>query len=381
MKHLVPVSIRIEKDIVTRVKRVLRGKGSLNVNIGQEVTSEEIIGSATVASGFRTVNISSFLSVSPQDVEKFLTRKLGQRIYKGELLAYKKGSFFSKDKIVISPTDGVLDFLNNKTGELKIAFMPRKADLPAGVYGIVENVDKERGEIVIRTQVSRIYGLFGSGRFRDGTLHILTKKDDLISKDAIQTKYFEHILVGGSLFFKDTISAAISLGVSGVITGGINAGDYRGMAGGRIIFPKKLENDIGISIVVCEGFGSIPIGDDIFQLLSGYEGKFVFIDGNKAVIDLPSFASNSMIKVRSTRLPQMQSEETPDWKRIKVMAELKVGVRVRVIGNSYIGEQGKIIAINDSLTLLPSGIRVYLATVETTRRKIQVPVANLEIIM
>lgn len=380
MKHLVYGRLRIEKDVITRVIRTLRGKGDLVVNIGQQVTPEEIIGSATVSAGFRTLNLSNILSVPPHEVEKLLVRKIGERIYKDELLAFKKGWLFGDKKVITAPTDGVLDFLNNKTGELKIAFLPKKINLPAGVYGIVEAVDKQKGQAVIRTQASRIHGVFGSGRSRDGTLHILSKKDGLISKNMVNASYDQYILVGGSLFFKDAITASISNGVSGVITGGINAKDYRGMAGGRLVFPKKLYNDIGISVVVCEGFGSIPMGDDIFSLLSEYEGKFVFIDGNKAFVGLPSYSGASLNKIKNSKLPeQINSLEDKDY--TKVISELNVGCKVRIVGNSYPGEQGKLLAVNDSLTLFPSGVRDFLATIETARRKIQVPVANLEVMM
>lgn len=382
MKHLAPARARVEKDVITRVARVLVGKGVLNVSVGQQVTPPEIIGMATISAGFRTLDLSTLLSVSPQEVEKLLVKKIGQRIYKGELLAFKKGWLIGGKKVLTSPTDGVLDFLNNKTGELKIAFLPKKVNLPAGVYGIVEVVDKERGQVIIRTQVTRIYGMFGSGRSRDGILHILGKKDGLISKSAIQTEYDDCVLVGGSLFFKDAISACISAGVNGIITGGIDAKDYKGMAGGRLVFPKKLDNDIGTSIVVCEGFGSVPIGTDIFEILSGYEGKFVFIDGNKASISLSSPLSSSLVKIKNTKLPELQNNDLIlDVGQIKGDLELKSGLKVRVVGNSYLGEQGKLVAVNDSLTLLPSGARDYLATVETARRKIQVPVANLEIMV
>lgn len=365
MKHFAPVKARVEKDIITRVRRSLKGKGQLNVKVGQQVTPDEIIGSATVSAGFRAINLSAKLSVSPQDVEKFLARKMGQRIYKDELLAYKKGGLLGGKKVVTAPTDGVLDFLNTKTGELRIAFLPKRIDLPAGIYGIVEAVDIQRGEVIIRTQMSRIHGIFGSGKLRDGTLHILNKKDVLASGDLVQAKYEDHVLVGSSLFFKEMISVAISLGVSGLITGGINAQDYKGVA----------ENDIGTSIVVCEGFGSIPLGSDILEILSEYEGKFVFIDGNQALINLPSPFSSSLSKVKSTSLPQLQSSD------LIVNTELQAGLKVRVVGNSYLGEQGKLLAIDDSLTCLPSGIKTFLATVETSRRKIQVPIANLEIIL
>lgn len=381
MKHSVPIHLRVEKDVVTRVARNLKGKGFLTVRVGQQVAPEELIGSGTIASGFRTLNLSTLLSVPPGEVEKYLTRKLNQRIYKGELLAFKKGWLLSGKKIVISPTDGVLDFLNTKTGELTIAFLPKKADLPAGVYGIVEDVDPAKGQVTIKTLVSRIHGVLGSGRARDGTLHILSKKDSLITKGEIQSKYDGQVLVGGSLFFKDMISACISMGVSGIIMGGINAEDYKGMAGGRLVFPRKLDNDIGIGVAVCEGFGSIPIGDDIFEVLSAYEGKFVFIDGNKALISLPSFSSECLTKVKNTKLPQLQNHESGEFGGYPLEAqELKIGLKVRVVGNSYLGEQGKILSIDDSLTLLASGVKGYLVTIETSRRKIQVPVANLEII-
>ncbi len=379
MSFVVTARQRVEKNVITRVTRVLKGKGMLAVNIGQEVTPDEIIGHSTISSGFRTLNLSSLLSVSPKDVKKYMTRGLGQRIYKDELLASKKEWLLPRKIVITAPTDGVLDYLNDQTGELKISFFPKKIDLPAGVYGIVEQVDQVKGHALIRTEASRIHGIGGTGRSRDGILHILGKRDNLISTGMVRDKYNGGILVGGSLFFKDTISEAISEGVSGIISGGINAEDYKGMAGGRLVFPKKLDNDIGISLVVCEGFGSIPIGDDIFEILADYAGRFVFINGNDAIINLPSFSSSSLTKVRSTALPQSETNGliTNNTK----IAELKVGFRVRIIGNSYLGEQGKILKIDDSETLLPSQVKAILATIETASRKIQVPVANLEIMM
>jgi len=58
-----------------------------------------------------------------------------------------------------------------------------------------------------------------------------------------------------------------------------------------------------------------------------------------------------------------------------------VGMRVRVVGNSYLGEQGKVLAIDQAETLLPSGIKAFLLTLETATRKIKVPVANCEVIL
>lgn len=370
---------RVEKNIVVRIKRTLRGKGKLNVSKGMQVLPDEIIGVASVSSGFRKINLAELLSVPPAEVLKYLTKTLGQRIYRGELLAFKKGSIFGGKRLVTSPTDGVLDFLNPKTGELKMTFLPKKAELPSGVFGIVEALDEARGLVVIRALVTRVHGMFGSGRLRDGILHILSKRDDLINKSMITHEFDENILVGGSLIFKDAISSAISLGINGIITGGINAKDYKAMAGGRLTFPKKIDSDIGVSVVVCEGFGSIPIGEDIFEALLAYDGKFVSIDGNSAILDLPSFESKSLDVVKKTQLPPLEADIKENGE--EGLVEPKVGIKVRIIGNSFLGESGKIVSIDKSPTLLPSGMSTILATIETKRRKIQIPIANIEAIL
>ena len=376
MKQFLPNRIRVEKNVIVRINRVLEGKGTIAVLPNQEVKLSDIIGTANISSGFRVLNLANLLEVNPNEVAKYLKREIGQRIYKGELLAFKAGGIFGGKKTVIAPTDGVLDYLNPEKGEIRMTLLPKKVDLPAGVFGIVESVDKDKGRITIIAQASRIHGMFGSGKLRDGILEFLGKREDLVINSMISPNSDGHILVGGSLIYKDAISAAISCGINGIITGGINAKDYKSMAGGRLIFPKKLENDIGISIVVCEGFGSISIGEDIYDALSEYNNRFVSIDGNKGIIDLPSFEQSSILRVKSTKLPPVQDVEDHAGE----VLELKIGQRVRIIGSSFQGEQGKIIQIDDSLTLLPSGVSAYMAMVETRRRKIKVPVVNLEAI-
>ena len=371
-----PRRVRVEKDVILRVIRNLKGSGQLNVAKGQEITPSEIIGSGQVSGGFRTLNLSALLSVAPQDVKKYLKRELGQRIYQDELLAFKPRGLFHGQQVVTAPTDGILDFLNTKSGEVRMSLLPKKEDLPAGVYGVIENIDHKLGQVLIRTQVTRIHGVAGTGRPRWGSLHILGQRDGLVGVSMISPKFSEHIIVGGSLIYKDAISAAISAGINGIITGGINAKDYKSMAGGRLIFPKKLENDVGISVVVCEGFGSIPIGMDIYEILVKYEGKFVLLDGNLGMMILPSFASDSLRKVKTASLPPMDQ-----LNQIKPQdQEIKAGCKIRVVGATYPGEQGIVLEVDKSKSLLPSGIWANLLTIETRSRKIRIPAENIELL-
>ena len=372
--------VRVEKNVVVRIYRAFTGKGLISVSKNQEVVPTDILGTVNISSGFRTLNLAQLLSVPPKDTQKYMKKTLGERVYKDELIAYKEEGLFKGKSVVLSPTDGLLDFFNPQTGEIRMSFTPKKKDLTAGVYGIVEGVDKERGQLIIRIQASLIHGMFGSGRVSDGILHVLGKRDELTGPGFIPPANNGQILVGGSLVFKEALSACISVGIKGFITGGINAADYKGMAGGHLIFPKKLENDIGISIIVCEGFGSAPIGEDIFNTLAGYNSRFVSVDGNTGTIVLPSFESKSMDLVRRTKLPPQENVSNLYEKESEIV-QLSLGQKVRIVGNSFMGEQGKVVAVDATETKLASGVKAKIATIETSRRKIPVPVANLEIIL
>ena len=378
MNLLTTKRLRVEKDVIVRIQRLLRGNGKILVSEGREVSPEDIIGSSTLFSGFRTMNLSNLLKVKPSDVAKYIRRGVGQRIYKDELLAFKKGRFFTADKVITSPTDGILDFINNLTGEVRISLLPKKIELAAGVYGVVEKVDEKVGLCLIRAQVTKIYGVFGIGRNRDGTLMMVTKRDGVISKVMISEKFDDYILAGGSLSSKDTLHAAISAGVNGMIIGGINATDYKEVLGGHISFQRRLDEDMGLSLVICEGFGQIGLAEDIYDILKEYDGNFISVDGNASTISLPSYSSSSMIRVRKTELAENRQDTSSETK-FDVL-EINEGVKVRIIGSSFTGEQGKVIALDKTESLIPSQMRSYLVTVETKRRKIQVPYQNLEII-
>lgn len=377
LKMLINKRVRIEENKVLRIWRTLPGKGKINVSVGEEVSPSDIIGTCEVSSGFRIINLSHSLSIQPKDIEKYLKKQIGQRIYKGELLAFKEGSFFGGKKIVIAPSDSTLDFINTKTGEVRMSIFPKKISLPAGVFGIVDGIDHAKSRVFIKTLSSRIYGILGTGRSREGILHVVGKREEMVSASKITPDMSDAILLGGSLISKEVISQAISGGASGIITGGLNGEDYKSIAGGKISFPKKMETDIGITIIATEGFGSIPVGWDVYELLLNYNGKFITIDGNSCVINLPSFQSTSLESIRGTKLPASTEETTEDTPGVDVL-ELQVGMRVRVVGTSYTGEQGIVLAIDKGVSLLPSKLRVIIVTLETKRRKLQVPVLNIE---
>ena len=379
MRLYANLRVRIKPNVVTIIKRNLMGKGKILVSKGQEVLPEDVIGKSLLSSGFRSINIASLLEVSPEEVDKYLQKRPGQTLFRNELLAFKKGGMFGGKKIITSPTDGVIQSYNSTTGELRMGFLPKNMDLPAAVYGIVESVDTERGQVLIKTETTQILGLFGGGRIRDGILKFLSVRSGLISSAQITSDLSEHIVVGGALVYGNAISALLAVGAHGIITGGVNAKDYRSMAGGHLHFPRKMGTDIGISLVVFEGFGSIPLGEDIMGILQKHNNKFVILDGNSAKLHLPSFEKDSMIRVKKTALPPLDTplvEPPPEV----VAVEIGIDQKARVIVSPFQGQQGRIVYIDKVPSTLSSGVRTYLVTLELKSRKIKVPFTNIEVI-
>lgn len=368
---------RIEKNKVILIRRQLHGKGEITCQVGQEVSPQDILGRSKVAAGFRSTNLAKLLGISPKEAKKYLSRQIGQKIFRGELLAFKKAGFLSEQKIVTSPTDGTIESYSDSTGELRISFLSHTIDLPAAVFGVVEKVDTIRGQVIIKTQATEINGLVGSGNIREGTIKIIGARSDPLTKLKLSHDAAGHILVTGALVNSNIISSAVAEGVHGIISGGISASDFKAV-GGRLYGENKLSTDVGIGILVCEGFGSVPIGEDIFTALLEFNNKFAIIDGNRARLLLPSCEKDCMLNVRKTAIP---IENTLiEALNVPKAVNLSIGQKVRIISISNLGEQGEIIAIDSAATLLPSGIKTYMVTVQTKTRKLKMPYSNIEVI-
>ncbi len=364
---------RILPGRVVFVKRTLPGKVKIDVVKNQEVIPYDVLGSSSINSGFSSINLAQKLHVSISDALKYLERPIGQVIFKGELLASKKG-FFGKTNL-LAPTDGILESYNNQTGELRLKFIPRQKPLVAGVYGIIEGINNETGEVLIKTLVTEIRGIYGTGNERGGFLNILSSRGDLASESQIKPEMGGHILVSGALIYGEALRLAAGHGIAGIISGGFNVGDVRSIAGS--IYPEKQNTQASISIIGTEGFGLIPIGDDIFSLINAYNGKFVFIDGKMRRVWLPSLSPDSILTLRKISLPQDKPiQSLPELNT----GTIRIGLKARIIWPPFMGAQGKIEAIDKSVTVLESGISTYLLTIETPSRKIKVPYTNIEII-
>lgn len=365
---------RVRVGSVVRIARYIEGKGTITVSPGQEIGLYDVIGRYQKSAGFTALKLANLLGVSHKSAPKFLQRKIGEKIYKGELLASKKGLFGVKN--IPSPADAILEEYNLKTGELRLKYFSKQDSLISGVYGIVEDVDKNIGKIIIKTSGTEVFGIYGCGRERYGILNVLKGEDNLMTKLQITTVMKDQIVVAGAFVHKEAIQKAVGFGIGAIIAGGFGASDFISIVG-SLDWNKRVGVEVGVSLLATEGFGPIPIGVDIYPHFQTHQGKYVFINGNSASMLLPSLESDSIISLRKIALPGKGLIE--HFQEVLVRS-IEVEDKVRIVGSSFTGAQGKVISIDKTATVLPSGVSTYILTVETLRQKIRVPYPNVEII-
>ena len=377
MKNLyISGRLRICPKTVLHVKRYLPGgKGAISVMLRQEVTPSDILGEGLTSSGFHTINLSKELGVSPKKAPQYLKKEIGQMVYQGELLAQKEGLIRFSKKNILVPQDGVLDYYDAENGNLRIRLVVKKNKLASGVYGIIDRINQEEGAVIIRTQATVIYGILGSGKEREGNIKIVSSADGFVNENRITDDLGGKIIVGGSLIFPNVLTLAMEAGVLGFIAGGINVADYKSINGGKIAVAKQW-SDIGTTVLITEGFGMTPIGEDIFSILKSHDNRFAVVDGNNKRMILPTNKPESMIDTRRTKLPEEFFEKLPEE---FINLELKAGIKVRVLSRGLLGMQGVVESIDQTETRLPSGIMTYLVTV-IGQKKVRVPYQNLEMI-
>lgn len=367
----------MSKDVIIQVKRTLpQAKGRIYALLGQEVTPEDVLGEGQLPAGFRIIHLARELGVHPKKAVNFLKRQLGKTIFQGELLASRENFWGLREKLILSPVDGILDFYDLPKGDLRIKLPPKRTLLISGVYGIVDSINVSSGSVIVRAQASVIYGVVGTGREREGMLKILGSPDYLVTSKQLPGGLGGKLIVGGSIVSLDALEEAVESGAAGFISGGINMRDFKSV-GGILDQRHKRWSDIGLAVMVTEGFGSIQIGGDIFTLLKEHDKKFAILDGNRSRLILPSDDPACMIYIRKTKPPTNGLiEAEPELLEVPV----RVGSKVRIICPPLMGRQGVIEALDLSETLLPGGTSTYLATVLTPRRKVRLPYQNIEVI-
>jgi hypothetical protein len=212
-------------------------------------------------------------------VKDHLTKHIGESVEKDEVVAIARSFFGRQTRMARSPIDGIVEDFSAKTGRMMIKGHPIPVEVYAHIPGkVTELYDNEGARL--ETQGYQHHGLFGVGGETHGELALAVESGDTpLTSAEIKQEHSGKILVGGSVATLDALREAVKQGVKGIIVGGVDQKDLTYFLGYELGVGVTGGEDIGLTLILTEGFGVNPVDDTLFGFFKEHVGDLACIDG------------------------------------------------------------------------------------------------------
>ena len=224
--------------------------------------------------------------------------------------------------------------------------------------------------VVIEHEATFVQGIFGVGGERIGTLKLLdVSQDSALTEAHIPGEARGQVLVGGHSPSPAALKKAARAGAVGFVTGSVSGDALHEYLGYDIGIAMTGDEDVPMTVIVTEGFGSISMGERAFAALSAVNGETVSINGATQV---RAGALRPEIISRASSAPGARKDHEKG---------LEIGAQVRCIRVPYFGELGHIVALPHQPALIGTGAKARVLIVKLADgATITVPRANVEIL-
>ncbi|HEB60538.1 MAG TPA: hypothetical protein ENJ06_01815 [Phycisphaeraceae bacterium] len=366
--------LKVTNRITHRVRRVLPIKGEVLVNVGDKVEAQQVVARTFMPGEIEPINLSNVLSMPPKDVMDYMLKKEGDRVEVDEPLAQTKGMFGFFKTVYKSPVAGTIETVSDVTGQVIIRGEPVPVEVKAYLKGEIVEVIPEEG-VVIEADVTFIQGIFGIGNEAYGTIKMAaTSHDQDLKADMITGDMKGCIVVGGARIWHEAIKKAIKVGAAAVVGGGLDDQDLKEILGYDLGVAITGTENIGLTVIITEGFGDIAMAERTFRLLKNREGHEASCNGATQI---------RAGVMRPEIVIPLTGEEVANEPEPERRAEglLEIGRPVRIIRDPYFGILGTVEALPPEPTVLGSGSKARVLEVKLdSGESVIVPRANVELI-
>ena len=375
MAHAYTPGLKVTEGITIQKERRLPLEGEVIVEAGTTVQAEDVVAKADLPGNVQLLNVANLLSVPAEEITEYMLKPIGETIAKDEIIATTKGLFGLFKSQARSPIDGTIEAVSDVTGQVILREPPIPVEVKAYTDGTVTEIAPNEG-VTVETYGSYIQGIFGVGGETVGNLTVaVSSPSDELAVEQILSEHRDNILVGGSLVTTDAIQKAIQQGVKGIIAGGIDDADLRKLLGYELGVAITGSEEIGITLVITEGFGSIAMAEHTFTLLKAREGMKTSINGAtqiRAGVVRPEILIPIAPETTET------SSEAGDT---ATEGMLEIGSSVRIIREPYFGKLGRVTELPIELQNLETEAQVRVLRVELENgEQTTLPRANVEAI-
>ncbi|MFP4497310.1 MAG: hypothetical protein ACLFQV_03795 [Vulcanimicrobiota bacterium] len=373
MAHAYTPGLAIVERMVIRKERRLPLKGQVEVKVGDKVESEKVVARTELPGNPELVNIANKLGLEASEVPNAMVKEVGEFVKKEDLLAEARSFFGLFHSKATSPITGTIENISNTTGKVLVRAPAIPVEVLAYIEGEVVEVMPEEG-VILESFGTFIQGIFGVGGETVGDLVLLTEDPGrALAPDMINEKHKGKILAGGALVTSAVIDKAIKTGVKGIVTGGIGDEDLKKFLGYDLGVAITGSEKKGITLVVTEGFGQIPMADKTLGLLKMNQGHKTSINGATQI--------RAGVIRPEVIIPRMDLKEKGASKENEKAGAMEVGSLIRVIREPNFGAKAKVVSLPVDLVKVESETMVRVVEVEMedgTRWKL--PRANVEMV-
>lgn len=372
MAHAYTPGLRVTEHTVLQKLRRLPLPGRILVKVGDKVRATDIVAATELPGSVTTVNVAREMNCQPNEVPAVMVKRLGDAVEGGEILAETKSFFGVFHSYVRSPVPGTIESVSEITGQVLLRGKPTPVELEAYVDGTVEEIAGDEA-ISVRTSCALVQGIFGLGGETYGELKLAsTAPDQPLEPAQITADCAGKVVVGGSYASLAALRKAIDVGARAVVVGGVRDSDVDELLGYHLGVAVTGHEKLGLTLVVTEGFGTIPMAHRCFGLLAAREGRPTSVSGA------------TQIRAGVIR-PEVIVAEPEDSTRAEGQEHeaglLNVGSPLRLIREPYFGRLATVAGLPEEPQQIETEakVRVLVAKLDDGQ-EVVVPRANVELI-
>ncbi|MDP1767679.1 MAG: hypothetical protein Q8L74_02610 [Nitrospirota bacterium] len=373
MAHSYTPGLTVTEQATIRRRRLLSLPGTVLVTAGETVRANQPVARAELPGKVYPLNLANQLGVAPDEINEYLIKKAGDPVNKDEILAENKPLIKWFKTEVLSPITGVVESLSTVTGQVLLREPPRVLELLGYVDGLIVEVIPQQG-VVVETDCSLVQGIFGiGGETRGEIVMAVTSPDDVLTPRHLTPAMKGKVVVGGSFISSEALTRAKEVGVAGLVIGGIHDKDLRALLGYDLGVAITGTEQVGFTLILTEGFGTIPMADKTFNLLSAHAGQEASISGATQIragvirpeIIIPK--SGSAGRRGAVTMPEREG--------------IRIGDQVRIIRDPLFGKIGEVASLPPDLQKIPTESEVRVMEVRfADGSRVMIPRTNIELI-
>jgi hypothetical protein len=341
------------------------------VKVGDLVKADDIVARTELPGKIYPVNVANQLGVDPARLGEFMLKQAGERVTRDEIIARTPGFFGLFKAESAAFVTGTIESVSTVTGQVIYQADPIPVEIDAYINGKVVELIPGEG-CVVQAAATFVQGIFGLAGEAKGVIVMgVGAPTEELTGAMIKAEHAGKIVVGGSYLTIDALKRAREVGVAGLVTGGFDYDEIKELLGYEVGVAITGGEDLGLTLVVTEGFGRIQMAPATFELLKKKAGKRASING----------ATQIRAGVIRPEVVVTFDEEVPS-ERVKPPEPvgISIGDLVRGIRTPHFGRIGKVVSLPVEPVVLASESKARVMEVEFDGERVMLPRANVEVI-